>query len=386
MDFRTYHNLTLSEIGFGCYGLSGAYGSIDLESYKRTFLRAYELGVNFFDTAEGYGNAEQFLGDIVKPFRNEIHIATKVGVKDGFKPNLSLEYIQTACENSLKVLQTDYLDLYQIHFDDPTTPVEETINALELLVRQGKIRYYGLGHLPLPRIQAYIESGDPFSMLTELSPVARTALNDILPVCQALGVGVIAFSVTGRGLLTGKINAETTFEANDIRNMDPLFQHESFRSGLRVEKKLSEIGKRYGKTSAQVAIAWVLAQPGVICALTGPSTIPHLEENLGSSGWNFTNDDYRDLDIFLAEESDRLLEAQRATIGQLLSLEITDKPQQAFTDLIYVVETAVTLNLVAENEIMPLFMELFGLRENLDQNAVVALERIRKRLKETIPI
>ena len=173
MNYRTHKNLSLSEIGFGCYSLSGAYGTVDIESYRRTIYRAYELGVNFFDTAEGYGNAEHLLGDTVKSFRDKIHIATKVGVKDGFKPNLSREYVVSACENSLNALRTDYLDLYQIHFDDPTTPVEETVDALDGLVHQGKIRYYGLGHLPLPRMEAYIEFGNPFSLLIELSAVAR---------------------------------------------------------------------------------------------------------------------------------------------------------------------------------------------------------------------
>jgi len=386
MKYRTHNNLTLSEIGLGCYGLSGAYGSKDSDSYIRTIHRAYDLGVNFFDTADGYGEAERVLGETVKAYRDKIHIATKVGVKDGFKPNLSQEYIQTACENSLKALRTDYIDLYQIHFDDPATPVEETVTTLELLISQGKIRYYGLGHLPLPRIEAYIEISDPFSMLTELSAVARTALDGLLPACYSQDVGVIAFSVTGRGLLTGNINAETEFEANDIRNLDPLFQRESFRSGLRVEKQMSDIGKKYGKTSAQVAIAWVLAQPGVICALTGPSTIPHLEENLGGSGWNLTADYHQDFEFFLSEEKVRNQAAQRAAVGQILSFKITGEPQKAFKDLIYAIETAVTLNMVTEDKIMPVFMDLFGLKSNLGQQAVSELEKIRKISIEIIPV
>jgi aryl-alcohol dehydrogenase-like predicted oxidoreductase len=366
--------------------LSGAYGSIDLDSYQRTIHRAYQLGVNFFDTAEGYGDAEKFLGDTVKSFRNKIHIATKVGVKEGFKPNLSQEYVQTACENSLKALQTDYIDLYQIQFDDPATPVEETVNTLELLVRQGKIRYYGLGHLSLPRVEAYLKIGDPFSMLVELNAISRTALDEIVPTCQTHDIGVIAFSVTGRGLLSGKIDVETTFEANDIRNIDPLFQRERLRSGLRVAKKLSEIGKKYGKTSTQVAIAWVLAQPGVICALTGPSTIPHLEENIEGSGWQLALEDFKSLDTFLSEEEVNVKAAQLATIHQILSLEITDEPQKGFTDLVYALETAVTLNLVTEDKIMPVFIDLFGLKSDLDQQSVIELEKIRKRSIEIIRI
>jgi hypothetical protein len=197
---------------------------------------------------------------------------------------------------------------------------------------------------------------------------------------------VIAYSITGRGLLTGKINTETIFEDNDIRNMDPLFQREHLRSGLRVEKKLSEIGKKYQKTSAQVAIAWVLAQPGVICALTGPSTIYHLEENLGGSGWQIDPEEYEELESFLSEEKKSVYIAQRATVEQLLSTKITNEPQQAFKDLVYAIETAVSLKLVTEEKIMPVFMQLLNFKNTLDQQPLVELDQIRKQVKDTINI
>ena len=119
MRYRKYKNLNISEIGIGCYSLSGVYGKKDIDEFKKMIVRAYELGVNFFDTAEAYGNAEQILGEVVEPFRKNIHIATKVGVKEGIRPDLSKEYIKKACEESLRNLKTDYIDLYQIHFDDP---------------------------------------------------------------------------------------------------------------------------------------------------------------------------------------------------------------------------------------------------------------------------
>jgi len=384
MNYRTHKDLHLSEIGFGCYGLSGAYGPKDLTTYKQTILRAFQSGVNFFDTAEAYGEAEGFLGGTIKPFRQQVYIATKVGVKEGFEPNLSSGYIQSACEASLKALQTDYIDLYQIHFDDPDTPVAETIDALEELVNQGKIRHYGLGHLPRGKINAYIEHGKPFSVLLELSAVSRSALAELLPFCQQQDIGAIAFSVTGRGLLTGKINTDTTFTAGDIRNLDPLFQREHFRSALRIQKQLSQIGKKYQKTSSQVAIAWVLSQPGVICALTGPSTISHLEENLSGSGWQLDPQDLRVLTTFLEQETERLKSEQKTTLELLINVEITADPQNAFKDLIYAIETAVELDMISEQQIMPLFMELYSLKENLNSQDVSHLDKIRIQLAELI--
>ena len=204
MEYRKHADFTLSEIGVGCYALSGVYGPKDVDEFKRMLNRAYELGVNFFDTAEAYGDAEQVLGQAVKPYRQEIYVATKVGVKKGVKANLSAEYIRSACEQSLQNLQTDYIDLYQVHFDDPHTPIEETVGAFEELVGKGKIRRYGVGHLPAERMETYCEVGKPFSALMELSAAARYSLKELLPLCRKHGLGTIAFSATGRGLLTGK--------------------------------------------------------------------------------------------------------------------------------------------------------------------------------------
>ena len=163
MEYRSHRNLKISEIGVGCYALSGAYGKVDIKEFQLMLRHAHELGVNFFDTAEGYGDAEKILGVTVKPYRDDILLATKVGIREGTKFNLSKEYIIEACDLSLKNLQTDYIDIYQVHFDDPTTPVEETVRALDELVEKGKIRYYGVGHLPAARMQQYCKLGDPLT-------------------------------------------------------------------------------------------------------------------------------------------------------------------------------------------------------------------------------
>ncbi len=365
MRYRKHKGLKISEIGIGTYSLSGVYGAKDLEEFKRMIYRAYELGVNFFDTAEAYGNAEQILGEIVKPFREDIYIATKVGVKSGIRPNLSKDYIKKACEESLKRLQTDYIDLYQVHFHDPTTPIEETIQALEELVEEGKIRHYGVGHLPLDVTEEYCKLGKPFSVLAEFSAVAIESYEKLLPLYKKYNLGIIAFSTTGRGLLTGRFKEGQTFEPGDIRYLDPLFQRERFQYGLRIAKKFAKLGEKYGKTPVQVAIAWVLAHEGVICALTGPSTVKHLEENVEASGWKIPKEDLRELDEFFKREGEWLRRKQKESIKQILTQPLQE-PQRAFVDLIYVIETALSLGIVKEKEILPVFYELYSLREKFD--------------------
>jgi hypothetical protein len=198
-----------------------------------------------------------------------------------------------------------------------------------------------------------------------------------------IGVGAIAFSVTGRGILTGKIQ-RPTFEAGDIRNVDPLFQRERFQSALRVTAKLGELGQRYAKTPVQVAIAWVLSQPAIVCALTGPSTIPHLEENLGGSGWTLSPQDLDDLEQFLAAQDALLVERDTAAVKRILSGPLPPDPAQAFKDLVYAVETAVSLKLTTEEEVLPTFMTLYAMRETLDENAASGLEAVQRRLSALI--
>lgn len=384
MKYRKHKDFNISEVGIGCYSLSGVYGTKDVNEFKKMINRAYELGVNFFDTAEAYGNAEQIFGEIVKSFRKNVYIATKVGVKEGIKPNLSEKYIKSACEQSLKNLQTDYIDLYQIHFDDPETPIEETISALEKLKNEGKIIYYGIGHLPREKVEMYCKSSHIFSILMELSAVALDAREKLLPLCQKYNVGTIAFSSTGRGILTGRFNKEKKFEPQDIRNMDPLFQRERFESGLRVAEKFKQIGEKYGKTSTQVAIAWVLSQPKVICALTGPSSIAHLEENVKGSDWTISSDDLEDIELFLKEEDKWLRQKQISSINNILSNPLPEETSKAIVDLVYVIETAILLGLTSEDKILPIFYELYEIRKSLNESSIKKLEIIQNQLKSLI--
>jgi len=381
MNYHTHKDLTLSKIGVGCYALSGVYGPKDPDRFKNMLVRAYELGVNFFDVAEGYGDAERLLGEVVRPFRKDIHIASKVGVVEGLAPNLSERYIEKACERSLARLQTEYLDLYQVHFDDPQTPVEETVNTLEKMKQAGKIRHYGVCHLPIERVAEYMRLGHPFSVLMEFSAVTRGALNSILPLCQQHDVAGIAFSTTGRGLLTGQFDQSTTFPADDLRSLDPLFQREHFLSGLRVAQELKRIGQKYGKTPAQMAIAWVLAQPGLTYALTGPSTIAHLEENLEAGSFAIPLEDLGGFQTFLAAEAAKLAQAQRESLRTLLN---DPAAPLTFADLLYVIETAVQLEILSESEGLPLLQKLFAQRGVPPESAQPALQALKNQLAGVI--
>jgi aryl-alcohol dehydrogenase-like predicted oxidoreductase len=387
MEYRRNQEFSFSEIGIGCYALSGVYGTKDHNVYIRMLQRAYELGINFFDTADTYGDtAEEILGAAIRPFRGDVFIATKVGIRDRGQPNLSASYVRQACENSLKRMQTDIIDLYQIHFDDPNTPVEETVNALEGLVSEGKIRRYGLGHLPLDVMKEYTEVGNPFSVLMELSAAAREAREAILPFCREVGLAAIAFSITGRGILTGKIRPDVTFEAGDIRILDPLFQRERFESALRITDEFKLIGLGYKKTPGQVAINWVLAQPGIMCALCGPSTIAHLEENIGGSGWQLDQNNLKRIERLFERENRWLVREQGKILRQLLQKKLNPDPMQAFTDLIYMIETSVLLKFVEESTLLPTFIELFGLRDSIDAQTMGNLQRIHQSLRDQIQI
>jgi aryl-alcohol dehydrogenase-like predicted oxidoreductase len=307
-------------------------------------------------------------------------------MREGVKPSLSAGTIRSACEDSLRRLGTEVIDLYQVHFDDPHTAVEETVAALQALVQAGKICHYGVGHLPLERVNEYMDKGNLFSVLMELNAAAPQAREGLLPLCLEHGVGAIAFSVTGRGLLSGKYPAGHLFDPNDIRRIDALFQRERLESCLRLAGKLGEVGACYGKTAVQMAIAWVLQQPGVICALTGPSTLPHLQENLGGSGWRITEQDLAELEAFFAHEDKWLAGEQMNTVRRILSQSLPADCSQAFTELVYVIETAVLLDWISEEKAMSIFQALYPLHNRLDAAVGAELEGLQRELRGLLKV
>ncbi len=367
----------VSAVGFGCYGLSGAYGSVDELEYEKVIKRAFELGVTLFDTADTYGEkAEQILGRTLNHVRDDVFISTKVGITQGNKPDLSYDSVIDACKNSLDRLQTDYLDMYLVHFDDPDTPVEETVEAMEHLLERGMIYRYGVSHLPYSRVEEYIEIGDPSALMFEYSAVAMDAEKSLFPLCKNNDLGALAFSVTGRGILTGKITKDMEFEKGDIRRNDPLFKHARFSSAMRRKNKLEEMGKPYGKTPAQMAIAWVLSHPEISCALTGPSSLKHLEENVDAADFKIPPEDLQELDLFFENENIRLIKDERELIRSLLERPL-DK-DTGFGDMIYVIETAILQDMADESDLMPLFMELWSMKDEPDRYIIEDVQRVLK--------
>ncbi len=386
MKYRKHSDFVVSEVGIGCFGLSGAYGTKDIEEFRRMIERAFEMGVNFFDTSGTYGEGERLLGEVFAPFRQHVYIGTKVGVKSGIKPDLSAGYVQFACRQSLERLQTDYIDLYQVQFEDPGTPIAETIEALENLVKAGAIRRYGVGHLSPESVETYMRYGRLFSVQMELSAVERYACKNILPLCERYQTAGIAYSVTGRGLLAGEIGRSTRFEPGDIRNVDPLFRRARFESGLRVAKELAEVGRRLDKTPAQAAIAWALAQQRVTCALPGPSTVAHLEEDVGGSGWHFPDEVLGELQAFLRQEDAWLEQAERESIRRILSNPLDSDASRACNDLLYAVETSVMIGLIGDDEVFPLRAALAEAQKSIEAGAAPALNRIRMKLAQVIAV
>lgn len=218
----------------------------------------------------------------------------------------------------------------------------------------------------------------------ELSAVSIQSREKLLPLCKEHGAKAIAFSVTGRGVLSGKIDEHTEFDPADIRKMDPLFKKERFKSALRIAKKLEEIGKKYEKTSIQVAINWVLSQEGVVSALTGPSSKEHLEENVKGSGWNLEEEDLREIESFLEEEDKRLEEREPEIIDEILKNELPKELERAFNDLVYVMEVSMDRNMVEEKRIVPIFKELLAVRSGKKDLTYNGLEEIRKKVRDIL--
>lgn len=381
MRYRNVKGTKISEIGIGCYSISGAYGKKNIDEFKQMLERAIDLGITYFDTSDIYGDGEKVLGDVLKHHRDDVIISTKFGPKDGLMVDMSKEYIQKACETSLKNLQTDFIDFYQIHFDDPNVSVDIPISVLDELVEDGMIGHYGISHLSYDRSLAYCMAGDISTMMMELSAVTRTSKKK-LGVADKYNVGAIAFSVTGRGILTGKYNVRPKFEKGDIRNIDPLFTEPRFSSALRIVGKLAELGEKYSRSPVQIAIAWVLSQRSVVCALTGPSKIPHLEENAGGSDWEIDKSDLNELEQFFVKDDMRLEEEQKIETERILAVPLPNDFSLAIQKIVYVLETVAELELIPEKEVLEFFHLILPLREKPDENAIKILNDTRKQIRD----
>ena len=299
-------NLEVSALGLGCMGMSFSYGPpADKQEMIALLRSAVERGVTFFDTAEVYGpfTNEELVGEALSPFRGQVVIATKFGFR--LDPNggprwVGLdsrpEHIKNAAEGSLKRLRVDAIDLFYQHRVDPNVPIEDVAGALKDLIREGKVKHFGLSEAGVQTIRRAHAVQPVTALQSEYSLWWRRPEAEVLPTLEELGIGLVPYSPLGKGFLTGKINENTMFDSSDFRNILPRFTPEARKANQALVDLLGEIGERKKVTPAQIAIAWLLAQKPWIVPIPGTTKLARLEENIGAAAIELTPDDIREID------------------------------------------------------------------------------------------
>lgn len=317
MEYRPFGQtgLQVSAIGFGCWEIGGTYGAVDEAEYTPAVQRAIDLGINCFDTAEayGFGVSERALARALGARRREVIVVTKFGVGYQDAPNgrdSSPARLMASIEQSLRNLNTDYVDVYLIHWPDVRTPFEETMRALEDIVQQGKARFVGVSNFRRDAIER--------CMQTRRVDVAQYCWNmfdrrmsaEVYPYCQAQQIGVMAYGSLAYGMLTGAFSPGMQFADNDWRSRRGrmgainLFQHlfgpEHFARNLQVVEDVKAMASEYGKTLPQFGLRWTVSNPAISVALVGCRTPREVEDNVGALGWSISEADMAEIDAIFA--------------------------------------------------------------------------------------
>lgn len=298
--------LEVSAVGLGCMGMSGAYGPPhDKQEMIRLIHSAIERGVTFFDTAEAYGPwaNELLLGEALAPFRGKVVIATKFGFdidpNSGERRaglNSRPEHIREVAEAALKRLRVDALDLFYQHRVDPGVPIEQVAETVRDLIREGKVKHFGLSEASAQTIRRAHAVQPVTAVQSEYSLWTRDPEAEVLPTCEALGIGFVPFSPLGAGFLTGKIDAATKFDATDFRNISPRFTADARAANQAVVELLTRVAARKKATTAQIALAWVLSRKPWIVPIPGTTKLSRLEENLGAASVELSEADLTEIE------------------------------------------------------------------------------------------
>jgi aryl-alcohol dehydrogenase-like predicted oxidoreductase len=298
-------NLEVSAIGLGCMGMSFSYGPPQDKKEMTDLLHAaVDRGVTFFDTAEVYGpfTNEELVGAALAPFRGKVVIATKFGFKldpaTGKQVGLDSRpaHIKEVAEGSLKRLKTDVIDLFYQHRVDPDVPIEDVAGAVRDLIRQGKVKHFGLSEAAAKTIRRAHAVQPVTAVQSEYSLWWRRPEVEVLPALEELGIGFVPYSPLGKGFLTGAINENTTFGSSDFRNIIPRFSPEARKANQAMVNLLAKIAERKKTTPAQIALAWLLAQKPWIVPIPGTTKLRRLEENIGAVAVELAPDDLREID------------------------------------------------------------------------------------------
>ncbi len=298
-------NLEVSALGLGCMGMSFSYGPPgDKQEMISVIRAAVERGVTFFDTAEVYGpfTNEELVGEALAPFRGKVAIATKFGFK--LDPNTGKqagldsrpEHIKEVAEASLKRLRVDAIDLLYQHRVDPDVPIEEVAGAVKGLIREGKVKHFGLSEAGVQTIRRAHAVQPVTALQSEYSLWWREPEAEVIPTLEELGIGFVPFSPLGKGFLTGKISEDTKFDKSDFRNIVPRFTPENRKANQALVDLLGRFAQQKKATPAQIALAWLLAQKPWIVPIPGTTKLHRLEENIGAVSVNLTSDDLREIE------------------------------------------------------------------------------------------
>jgi aryl-alcohol dehydrogenase-like predicted oxidoreductase len=321
-------NLEVSAMGLGCMGMSFGYGpAMDTKEGIALIRAAVERGVTFFDTAEVYGpfTNEELVGEALAPFRGRVAIATKFGFKidpsTGKQAGLDSRpgHIKEAAEASLKRLKTDVIDLYYQHRVDPDVPIEEVAGAVKELIKEGKVKHFGLSEAGAQTIRRAHKVQPVAALQSEYSLWWREPETEIIPTLEELGIGFVPFSPLGKGFLTGKISEATEFDKSDFRNVVPRFSAENRKNNQAMVDLVGKFAQQKKATPAQIALAWLLAQKPWIVPIPGTTKLHRLEENIGATGVELTHDDIQQLESAaskIAVQGARYPEALQKLVGR----------------------------------------------------------------------